>query len=122
MELIFLLGRVLFGGFFMMNGIQHFTKLQNMVGYTKSKNVSSPTLAVSLSGALLLIGGAGILFNVYLEWATLALVFFLVPVTFKMHNFWAVSDPQMKMMDKVQFFKNMALLGAVLMILALTQP
>ena len=39
-----------------------------------------------------------------------------------MHNFWAITEPNMKMMETVNFYKNMALLGAVLMILFIPLP
>ena len=29
-----------------------------------------------------------------------------------MHNLWAITEPNMKMMETVNFYKNMALLGA----------
>lgn len=108
-------GRLLFGGYFFMMGINHFAKKDMLVGYAKSKNVPSPELAVTGSGVLLLIGGTGTLFEMYTQIATLALVLFLIPVSFKMHAFWAETDPMMKMSDMVNFLKNMALLGATLM-------
>ena len=119
---LFLVGRILFGGFFLMNAMNHFTKVDMLEGYAKSKGIKSSKLAVVGSGLLLLIGGLGILLGAYIEYAVLALVLFLVPVSFKMHNFWAVRDPQAKMMDMVQFMKNMALLGAALMLLSMSQP
>lgn len=64
----------------------------------------------------------GILLGVYVELAVLALALFFVPVSFKMHNFWAVQDPQQKMAEMVNFLKNMALLGAALMTLAIPTP
>ena len=39
-----------------------------------------------------------------------------------MHNFWTLADPQLRMADKVNFMKNMALLGAILMFLAIPLP
>jgi hypothetical protein len=39
-----------------------------------------------------------------------------------MHNFWKDEDPQMKMADRINFMKNMALLGALLMLLAIPLP
>ena len=33
MEIIFLIGRILFGGYFLMGGINHFTKKEMMKGY-----------------------------------------------------------------------------------------
>lgn len=122
MEIIFLAGRVLFGGFFVMNGINHFTKFAGVKGYAASKKVPSPGSAAAITGLLLLAGGLGILLGVYTQWAVLSLAVFLILVSFKMHNFWAVPDPQMKMAEQVQFMKNMALLGAALMTLLISTP
>jgi len=41
-------------------------------------------------------------------------VFFLVPVTFMMHNFWAVKDPMMQQFQTAMFLKNISMLGAAL--------
>ena len=119
-SILFLVGRILFGGYFVMSGMNHFMKMGMMSGYAGSKGVPSPKLAVIVTGLLLILGGLGILLGVYIHWAVLALGVFFVPVTFKMHNFWAVKDPQMKMMEMVNFMKNMALLGAALMTLGIT--
>lgn len=120
MDILFLIGRILFGGYFVMNGMNHFTKYQMMKGYAGSKGVSGPL--VILTGLLLLAGGLGILLGVYILWAVAALIVFLVPVSFKMHNFWTDTDPNMKMANMVNFMKNMALVGASLMTLAIPQP
>lgn len=44
------------------------------------------------------------------------LVLFLVPVTFSMHNFWAMTDPMMVQIQQAMFFKNVALIGAALLL------
>ena len=44
------------------------------------------------------------------------IVLFLVPVTIVMHAFWKISDPQAMQMAQVDFFKNISLLGAALLI------
>ena len=41
---------------------------------------------------------------------------FLVPVTFMMHNFWAVADPARAQIEKAMFMRNVAMLGAALLI------
>jgi len=46
----------------------------------------------------------------------LLLVLFLVPVTFTMHNFWAVQDPMMALMQQAMFMKNLSMLGGALLI------
>lgn len=105
-----------------MNAWMHFTKGEMLSGYAASKGIPSPKLAVYGSGFLLFVGGLGVVLGVYTQWALWALVFFLIPVTFKMHAYWKVTDSSMQMMDKINFFKNLALLGAVLMMLAVPGP
>lgn len=121
-DIIFLIGRILFGGYFLLMAWNHFTKVGALAGYAQSKGVPMPQAAVLVGGVLLLAGGLGILLGAYVEWAVLALVLFLVPVSFAMHNFWAVADPTMKMADMINFQKNMALLGAALMMLSVSTP
>ncbi len=112
------LGRVLFGGFFIYSGYNHFAHLGAMAGYTQSKGVPSAKAAVAITGALLLIGGLSTLFDFYPLVGLTALVIFLVPVTFLMHAYWKVQDPMAKMGESVNFRKNLALLGATLIYIA----
>ncbi len=122
MEYIFLLGRALFGGFFIMSGYGHFKNLNSMSGYAASKKVPMPKLAIGFTGLLLLLGGLGVLLGAYARFALALLVIFLLPVTFMMHAYWNDTDPNMKMGNRVNFYKNLALLGAVLMMYMLSVP
>ena len=122
MAIAFLVGRIIFGLVILMNGANHFMQLETMTGYAASKGVPSPKLAVLGAGVLLLVGALSILTGFQPLIGIVALVIFFIPVTFKMHNFWTIEDEQMKMMDMTQFMKNMALLGATLMFLAIPQP
>ncbi len=106
----------------MINGINHFTKSEMMTGYTASKGVPFPKLAVFGSGIVILLGGLGILLGVYVQWAVLLLAVFLIIVTFKMHNFWSITDPNAKMTDMIMFMKNLALLGGALAFLFVPGP
>lgn len=119
---IFIIGRVLLGSYFIYSGYNHFALINMMSGYAQSKGVPSPKVAVGFSGLLLLIGGLSILLGVYPTIGVIALVLFLLPVSFMTHAFWKIQDPQMKMGERVNFLKNGALLGATLMLFALPQP
>jgi putative oxidoreductase len=44
---------------------------------------------------------------------------FLVPTAILMHGFWRDTEPQAKRMEQVQFFKDLGLAGAALMLFAL---
>ena len=119
---LFLLGRILFGGYFLFSGLNHFMKFGMLKGYAQSKGVPMPEAAVVVTGILLLLGGLGVVFGIEPTWSALFLVVFLLGVTPKMHAFWAVKDPQQKMSDMINFQKNMALLGAALMMLSVDTP
>ncbi|MBI4120786.1 MAG: DoxX family membrane protein [Parcubacteria group bacterium] len=118
----FLLGRVLLGGYFLFNGVMHLKQLKSMVGYAASHGVPFTTVSVFVASLLILLGGAGVLLGIYPEWSLIALIVFLVPVTFYMHAFWKVADPDERRMARIQFLKNIALLGAILMLLSVGTP
>lgn len=115
MKFLTLLGRIIFGGYFLSSGINHFLETQMMSGYAASKGVPMPTIAVLVAGALIVAGGALVLLGYKVRWAAWLIILFLVPVTFMMHNFWAV-DPEMKQSEMINFMKNIGLIGASLMI------
>lgn len=120
-EIIFFIGRLLLGGFILYNAYGHFTNLAGMTAYTESKKVPMAKTAVIVSGLLLLFGGYTIITGVRVTAGIAALVLFFVPVTFTMHAFWK-EEGQARMMEKVQFMKNLAILGAVLALLAIPTP
>ena len=119
---LFVLGRILLGGYFIMSGVNHFKHLWMLTGYEQSKGVPRPREAVLLTGLMLLLGGLGILLGIYIELSVLLLSVFLVVVTFQMHQFWKITDGMARMGEEVNFKKNMALLGAVLLLLSIPTP
>ena len=116
--IIFLIGRIMFGGYFVMMGFNHFKNHQMLTGYSASKKVPMPSLAVYFSGLLIFLGGFGIIFGMYPVISLILIIAFLLPVSFLIHSYWKNSDPMAKMTDMTHFFKNMALIGAALMIIS----
>ncbi len=114
---IFLLGRIIFGAYFIYNGINHFKDEKAMTGYAKSKGVPSPRVAVLLGGAMLIAGGLGFVLGMNIQESAVILLLFMIPTTFMMHAFWKISDPMHKMSETINFTKNLALIGALLMML-----
>ena len=123
MDYVFLLGRILLGGYFIMSGLNHFLHLANMTGYAQSKGLPMPKESVMLSGLMMILGGAGILLGagVYISWCIYMLVLFLVVASFKMHQFWKL-EGMARMGEEINFKKNLALAGALLMLLSIPTP
>ncbi|MFZ2149606.1 MAG: DoxX family membrane protein [Minisyncoccia bacterium] len=122
MEYLFLLGRVIVGGFFLHNAYGHFKNVAGMTGYAQSKGMPMPKAAVILSGIMMLLGGLGIILGVYIELSVLLLVVFLLGTLVKMHTYWKVEDPMARMGEQINFYKNLALIGALLMFLSIPTP
>lgn len=120
-DILFVAGRVLYGGFFLMSGWNHLKNSEALSGYAASKGVPSPKAAVMVSGLMILFGGLGIILGVYPEVSVTLIAVFLVIVSFKMHDYWLDTDPAIKMANQINFMKNMALLGAALMFLSLPE-
>jgi putative oxidoreductase len=118
MDLLVLIGRILFVGIFLAGAAGHFTQTAGMTGYAQSKGVPAARAAVLAGGVLLLLGGLSVLLGIWADLGALLLVAFLVPTAILMHGFWSETDPQAKQMEMTQFFKDTALAGAALMLFA----
>jgi putative oxidoreductase len=122
MDILFLIGRLIYGGFFLMSGINHFQKFGIYKAYAAGKGTPAPGIAVGATGLLLLAGALSMILGAFPRAGAALLIIFLLGVTPMMHNFWVVEDPQARMSEMVNFMKNVALLGAALMSLAIPQP
>lgn len=120
MSYLFLFARILYGGYFLVNGFHHFSKRSTYAQYAASKKVPVPMVAVLGSGVLLVLGGLSVLLGVFPQIGLWLIVAFLVGTTPLMHNFWSVSDPHQQASEKAHFMKNVALLGAALMMVVFT--
>jgi uncharacterized membrane protein YphA (DoxX/SURF4 family) len=122
MDDLFLLGRLVFGGFFLYNGANHFLMNAMMVQYAAAKGVPMPEIAMAVAGVLLLVGGFCLLTGFLPHLGLSCIALFLVGVTPIMHNFWALTDPTERMNEMGRFLSNAALLGGTLMMFAIARP
>jgi putative oxidoreductase len=121
MKIAVLIGRIIVGIFYLYNGINHFVKFTDMAEYAKYKGVPLAEVGVAVSGLLLIVAAFTILLGFFPEIGIAAVVVFFIPVTFMMHNFWAVPQEQ-QMAEMVNFTKNIALMGSALMFLGIKKP
>jgi putative oxidoreductase len=122
MKAVFLVGRILFGGFFLYSGIHHFLQRKSMSQYAGAKQIPAPEAGVTLTGVMILAGGASVLLGLKPKLGAAAIVAFLAGVSPLMHDFWHVDDPGQRMNEVINFSKNLALLGAALLLLGVEEP
>ena len=108
------LGRLLFSAIFLMSSFGHFSA--KTIGYAAAQGVPLAQIAVPVSGLLALAGGLSVLLGYRAKIGAWMLVLFLIPVTFMMHRFWGVADPQAAQMQMIMFMKNISMLGGALLI------
>jgi uncharacterized membrane protein YphA (DoxX/SURF4 family) len=122
MKAAFLIGRAILGGFFVYNGIHHLQETEMISGFAKSKGLPLAKPAVLGTGALLIAGGASLITGIKPKYGIAAAVGFLSAVSPTMHAFWKEQDPQQRMNDQINFFKNVALAGATLALAGVEEP
>lgn len=111
MDIVFLVGRILFAALFLMSAIGHLTKADAMAQYAAYKNAPGGKAGVILSGIALGLGGLAILFGVYGDIGSLLIIATLIPINVFMHAFWKETDETAKMTEMTAFNKNTALIG-----------
>ena len=107
------LGRMVFGGFFLYNGVMHFLYREDMAEEAAAKGVPYPDLAVAVTGAALVAGGSSVILGFKPNFGTGAIAGFLATVSPIMHNFWAQKGKKRET-EMHQFTKNLALLGGAM--------
>ena len=122
MKAAFLIGRLLFGGFFLYNGIEHIRSRHKQVPYAAAKGVPAPDLAVELTAVPLILGGSSLILGVKPKYGALALLGFLAAITPVMHDFWRNDDPKERASNFTNFLKNAALAGGALALLGVEEP
>jgi len=119
MDVIALIGRILFAAIFLGSSVAHFTQSDGMGAYAESKGVPSGKLMTLASGVLIAVGGLMVLLGVWADLGALLVVLFLLPTAFLMHAFWKETDPQAKQNEMNNFMKNVSIAGGALMFFGL---
>ena len=122
MKAPFLIGRLLFGGYFLYAGINHLKNRRQMAPYVESKGVPAPEIAVTATGIPLIIGGTSILLGLKPKYGAAAIIGFLAGVSPIMHDFWRNEDPNERQKNMVDFMKNAALAGGALALMGVEEP
>jgi putative oxidoreductase len=108
-----LLGRALIALLFIPSGFGKLMGFGATAAYIASKGVPLPQAAAGIAVAVELGLGLLLLVGWQTRWAALGMALFTLVITFVFHHFWDVPVEQM-MMQKMNFFKNMAIVGGLL--------
>ncbi|MFN4310234.1 MAG: DoxX family protein [Ferrovibrio sp.] len=112
-----LLGRILIALLYIPAGINKIGGFQGTVGYIASKGLPLPQVAAAGTIVVEVAVAAALLVGFKARYAALVLAAFTFVAAVIFHNFWAVPAEQV-MMQQIQFFKNLAIVGGLLFVAA----
>lgn len=119
MDILVLIGRILFAALFLSAAANHLTQTKGMASYAASRGVPAAVPATVATGLLLLLPGAlSIALGIWADLGALLIAVFLFPTAALIHAFWKESEAQARQQEMTHFFKDYALGGAALMLLA----
>ena len=118
MDVVDIVGRVLFALVFWQNGYRQLAHRANSIAYAKSFGAPFPEISVPVTGVIMLVGGTLVVLGVWADLAALALAAFLVAAALVAHRYWLETDFGMRAGQEAQFMKNIALAGASLFMFA----
>ncbi|HEX6337902.1 MAG TPA: DoxX family protein [Jiangellaceae bacterium] len=118
MDVLFLIGRILFVGIFLGSAMGHLRNTDAMAGYAESRGVKPARPLTLITGVQIAVGALLVLLGIWIDVGLILLALFLIPTAVLMHAFWKETDAMAKQMEQIQFMKDLALAGASIALLA----
>ena len=118
-SVVAVIGRILLCTIFFMaavgNKIPHFS---GVAASMAKEGVPAPQLMLVGAIVFLIAGSLAVILGYKARIGAALLLVFLGLATYFYHDFWTVSDPQLKQEQIVQFMKNLSMMGAMLLVIA----
>lgn len=112
------LGRLCLSSIFVMGGLDAFKAPGPRATKVEGAGIPEPETAVKVNGMTMVIAGILLALGIAPKAAAGALIGTMIPTTLVGHAFWKETTPQAQAMQRVQFLKNLGLIGGLLWVLA----
>lgn len=114
-----LLGRVMLSAIFLMSALGNkIPNFNDVVGYMQAEGVPAPRIMLAGAIVFLIAGGVSLVLGYWTRVGAALLLVFLVLATYYFHDFWTFEDAAERQQQMIQFMKNLALMGAMLLLIA----
>lgn len=112
------IARALVAAPFVVLGAQAAQEPGKRVDLARELGVPEPELAVRANGAGMVLGGLAVAAGIATRPAALLVAGLMVPTTLAAHAFWEDDDPATRNGNRIQFLKNLGLVGGLLAVAA----
>jgi putative oxidoreductase len=113
-------GRALAGVLFIVSGVNKILGFSYVAGWMGSMGLPAASLLLALAILLEVGGGLALVTGIGARYAALALALFIVPTTLIFHGFWSADGAEFQNQLN-HFFKNVAILGGMLVLFSAEQ-
>jgi putative oxidoreductase len=114
-EVLFLIGRVLLGWYFLIDGLGKFPNIAPFVGYVTSLGVPSPYIMAWVGAIVEFLLGFTLFFGVATRYGALLGILFVLVATALAHRYWEYPTPA-QLGQYVNLMKNSVILGGLVLI------
>ena len=111
---LFVIGRLLYILPILYMAIRNFQQLDHLTELSREKGLPPFKAVVFGATCWLIVGLLGLVFDLMPLIAGFMAASFLIVSGVKVHNYWTVTDPHERNMERIQLEKNIALAGAAL--------
>ena len=117
-SILTIFGHVLVGSVFISQAVGTLppARFANHSNKLRDKGFPLPNIVLACGLAIMLVGGAMVILDVYARIGALMLIGFTVIATILYQNFWSISDPARRREKRGTFFNNLAILGGLFLI------
>lgn len=117
-NLLNLLGRILLSLIFLMSAVGNkIPNFSSVAEYMAAENVPAPQVLLAGAIVFLIAGSISVILGYKARLGATLLLVFLGLATYYFHDFWTFEDAQARQQQMIQFMKNLALMGAMLMVI-----
>jgi putative oxidoreductase len=117
-DLALLVGRMAFAALFLPSGLSKAMNLQAFIYSIDGRDVPFSPLLGPLGAGVELLGGLALLLGVQVRFASVLLLIFTVLATLIAHRFWEYGPGAAHEMQRISFFKNVAIVGGFVFLAA----
>ncbi|GCE24650.1 hypothetical protein KDA_01340 [Dictyobacter alpinus] len=112
------LGQLLLGSIFIVGGANSFAEPGGRVQKVEAAGLPLPRESTILNGAVMVVAGSTLAAGILPKLSATALLGSLTATTIVGHPFWNETTPAGRANQQTQFFKNLSLLGGLLLVLS----
>jgi putative oxidoreductase len=114
-----LIGRLVLAWFYLSEGLRYVSQWDATIQLMALKHMPAAPLLLALTVIVLILGGLSLIVGFQTRHGATLLFGFTILASVAMHNFWVIHNPIERASDFELFARNMALAGALLILVGM---